>query len=50
MFKVDVFVPEETPFARVNMQRRVALEVPELGRSLYFCAPEDIVLHKPPMV
>jgi hypothetical protein len=46
MFKVDVFVPEDTPFARANMLRRVALEVPELGRTLYFCTPEDIVLHK----
>ncbi|HEY7490291.1 MAG TPA: hypothetical protein VIH59_04190 [Candidatus Tectomicrobia bacterium] len=46
MFKIDVFVPEDTPFARANMQRRVALEVPEGGRTLYFCAPEDIVLHK----
>jgi hypothetical protein len=46
MFKIDVFVPEDTPFARSNMQRRVALEVPEVGRTLYFCAPEDIVLHK----
>ena len=46
MFKVDVFVPEDTPFARSNMQRRVALEVPEVGQTLYFCAPEDIVLHK----
>ena len=46
MFKVDVFVPEDTPFARANMHRRVALEVPEVGRTLYFCAPEDIVLHK----
>jgi len=46
MFKVDVFVPEDTPFAHANMQRRVALEVPEVGRTLYFCSPEDIVLHK----
>jgi hypothetical protein len=46
MFKIDVFVPEDTPFARSNMQRRVAVEVPEAGRALYFCAPEDIVLHK----
>jgi hypothetical protein len=37
MFKVDVFVPENTPFAHANMQRRVALAVPELGRILYFC-------------
>jgi hypothetical protein len=46
MFKIDVFVPEDTPFARANMHRRLALEVPEVGRTLYFCAPEDIVLHK----
>jgi len=46
MFKIDVFVPEDTPFARSNMQRRVAIEMPEMRRTLYFCAPEDIVLHK----
>jgi hypothetical protein len=46
MFKVDVFVPEETPFAHENMARRVAIEVPELGRALYFAAPEDVILHK----
>jgi hypothetical protein len=42
MFKVDVFVPQDTPFARENMRRRIALEVPEIGRTLYVCAPEDI--------
>ena len=46
MFKVDIFVPQDTPFARENMRRRSALEVPEIGRTLYVCAPEDIVLHK----
>jgi hypothetical protein len=46
MFKVDVFVPEDTPFARTNMHRRIALEIPEVKRTLYFCSPEDIVLHK----
>jgi len=46
MFKVDIFVPQDTPFARENMRRRIALEVPEIGRTLYICAPEDIVLHK----
>jgi len=46
MFKVDVFVPQDTPFARENMRRRTAIEVPEIGRTLYVCAPEDIVLHK----
>jgi hypothetical protein len=46
MFKIDVFVPEDTPFARANMHRRIALELPEVGRTLYFCSPEDIVLYK----
>ena len=46
MYKVDVFVSKDTPFARENMTRRVALEVPGLDRSLYFSSPEDIVLHK----
>jgi hypothetical protein len=46
MFKVDIFVPQDTPFARENMRRRIALEVLEIGRTLYICAPEDTVLHK----
>jgi hypothetical protein len=45
-FKVDVFVPADTLFARANMHRRTAMEVPEVGRTVYFCSPEDIVLHK----
>jgi len=45
MYKVDVFVAKDTPFARENTARRVAIEVPGLGRSLYFASPEDIVLH-----
>jgi len=39
MFKVDIFVPQDTRFARENMRRRLALEVPEIGRTLYVCAP-----------
>lgn len=46
MYKVDVFVQQDTPFARENMARRVELEVPGLGRTLPFSSPEDIVLHK----
>jgi hypothetical protein len=46
MFNVDIFVPQDTPFARENMRRRLVLEVPEIGRTLYICAPEDTVLHK----
>lgn len=45
-YKVDVFVSKGTPFARENMARRVALEIPGLGRSMYVSSPEDIVLHK----
>jgi hypothetical protein len=45
-YKVDVFVSKDSPFARENMARRVALEIPGLGRSLYISSPEDIVLHK----
>src|SRR4030095_10041280 len=46
MFKVDIFVPQDTPFSRENMRRRIALEVPEIVRTLYICTPEDTVLHK----
>jgi hypothetical protein len=46
MYKIDVFVAKDTQFARENMLRRVTIEVPGLGRSLWFSSPEDIVLHK----
>lgn len=46
LYKVDVFVSKDTLFARLNMARRVDLQVPDLGRSLWFSSPEDIVLHK----
>ena len=46
VFKVDVFVMENTAFAHENMTRRIALELPDVGRALYFTPPEDIVLHK----
>jgi hypothetical protein len=46
LFKIDVFVMEDTAFARENMARRIALELPDVGRTLYFTSPEDIVLHK----
>lgn len=46
MYKVDLFVPPNTPFARSSFVRRVKLEVVEAGRQIYFTSPEDIVLHK----
>ncbi len=46
MFKVDVFVMPRSSYARRSMARRTSLEIPEVGRPLDFCAPEDIVLSK----
>jgi hypothetical protein len=46
MFKVDLFVSPHTSFARANLSRRQAIEIPELGRSLFIAAAEDLVLHK----
>lgn len=46
MYKVDLFIQPDTPFARTTFARRVQLEVSEIGRRVYFTAPEDIVLHK----
>lgn len=46
MFKVDVFVAKRDAFSRGNLARSKAIEVPELGRSIPVCSPEDIVLHK----
>lgn len=46
MYKVDVFVSKDTPFARENMARRVEIQIPSLGRSVFISSPEDIVLHK----
>jgi hypothetical protein len=45
-FKVDVFVAEDSPFARESLNRRVEIHVPDLGRALYFSSAEDIVLQK----
>jgi len=45
-FKVDVFVAGDAPFAREALERRIAIRVPDLGRSLDFSSAEDIVLHK----
>jgi hypothetical protein len=45
-FKVDVFVVGDSPFAREALARRVAIRIPDLGRSLYFSSAEDIVLQK----
>lgn len=47
MFRVDVFVPEWTPFNQSQLDRRVSKIIsadPE--RTAYFASPEDIVLAK----
>ncbi|HSN86128.1 MAG TPA: hypothetical protein VL025_05185 [Thermoanaerobaculia bacterium] len=46
MYKIDVFVSQDTPFARENMARRIEIDIPSLGRSFCISSPEDIVLHK----
>lgn len=46
MFKVDIFVARRDAFSRGNLERATSVEVPELGRSIPVCSPEDLVLHK----
>lgn len=45
-FKVDVFVPVMTGFAARTLARRVAVTMPELGRSVWIASAEDVVLQK----
>lgn len=45
-FKIDVFIPPDTPFARRAMERRVRLPLPATGREIFVASPEDIVLQK----
>lgn len=48
MYKVDVFLPRAGPWACQELARRRTETVGSGGDavSLYFCSPEDIVLHK----
>ena len=48
MFKVDIFSVGPGPWAREEMARRRLERIgdEEDGASLYFCSPEDTVLHK----
>ena len=46
-FKVDVFIPKERPFDRMQLERRIASVIasdPE--QSVYVTSPEDIILSK----
>ena len=47
MFKVDVFVLQETPFEKQILARRVKKPVSEdATKQLFFATPEDIILGK----
>jgi hypothetical protein len=47
-FKIDVFLPLRTPWAQLQMPRRrlISLDPDDPSQTLYFCSPEDIILHK----
>jgi hypothetical protein len=47
MFKVDVFIPDMTPFQKSELQRakkQIMIEKPEV--SAYFASPEDTIIAK----
>jgi hypothetical protein len=47
MFKVDVFIPKDRPFDRVQFERRVAQPLlVESEETVYIASPEDNVLAK----
>jgi hypothetical protein len=46
MYKVDLFIPPDSPFTRSSFARRVQLEVAGIERRVFVTSPEDIVLHK----
>jgi hypothetical protein len=46
-YKVDIFVPSNTPFKRIQMSRRKPHSIEQgLADQVYFCSPEDIILEK----
>jgi hypothetical protein len=46
-FKVDVFIPQDRPFDRMELERRQLHEVATSPpQSAYFASPEDIILAK----
>jgi hypothetical protein len=47
LFKVDVFIPGARPFDRLQLERRVGIELSEaIGQKTYFLSAEDVVLAK----
>jgi hypothetical protein len=45
-YKIDVFIAETTPWARQEMARRRVEKIGTESAPLYFCSPEDVILHK----
>ncbi len=46
LYEIDISVSQASTFARGIMARRVEFGIPDLGRSVFFLSPEDVVLHK----
>ena len=45
-YKIDVFIAETSPWARQEMARRRVETIGTERAALYFCSPEDVILHK----
>jgi hypothetical protein len=46
-YKVDIFVPSNTQYKRIQMSRRQLHSLEQgLADQVYFCSPEDIILEK----
>jgi hypothetical protein len=46
-FKVDIFIPKERAFDRLQLERRIALIIAtEPEQTVYVTSPEDIILSK----
>jgi hypothetical protein len=45
MFKVDIFVQQDSAYAATQFSRRVPLDI-ETGSPVYFASPEDVILAK----
>lgn len=46
MFKVDIFILKNDPYAREEFSRRRPEIIPETGQIMQFASPEDIILTK----
>ena len=46
MFKVDIFILKESPYAREEFSRRRPEIIPEIGEVIQIATPEDLILNK----